>query len=109
MSTRLGIERVVGLVVLVLSCGPGRAPAPRLHHVEIRGMAFEPALLEARQGDEIEWVNDDVVPHTATAAGEFDSGLIAPSQRWRTRVTHAGEFTYACTLHPMMTGTLRVR
>lgn len=100
---------LAALLALALGCGAHPAPAPRVHRVTIRAMAFEPALLEARVGDDIEWVNEDLVPHTATAAGAFDSTVIAPAQRWRTRATRAGDLHYACTLHPMMTGTLRIR
>lgn len=101
--------RPVVLLALALGCGAHPAPAPRVHRVTIRAMAFEPAVLEARVGDEIEWINEDLVPHTATAAGAFDSAIIAPTQRWRTHATRLGELRYACTLHPMMTGTLRIR
>jgi|JI10StandDraft_1071094.scaffolds.fasta_scaffold08787_7 plastocyanin len=97
------------VVAAALGCRGGPPPAPHLHTVAIRAMAFEPARLEVRVGDEIEWVNDDLVPHTATAPGAFDSAIIAPAARWRTRVTRPGDVAYACTLHPMMTGTVQIR
>lgn len=112
MITTRAIDRAAlaaAVATLALGCHGHPAPGPRVHRVTIRAMAFEPARLEARVGDEVEWVNDDLVPHTATVSGGFDSGLIAPAGRWRTRVTQPGEVRYACTLHPMMTGALQIR
>lgn len=82
---------------------------PTVHHVEIRGMQYVPADLTAAVGDVIEWTNVDVFPHTATAAGVFDSASIAPRASWRHTVTTAGAFTYVCTFHPTMSARVTVR
>jgi plastocyanin len=78
--------------------------------VKLSGLRFEPQSLSVNVGDRIQWLNDDIVPHTATAADKsFDSGDIAAGQSW-TYVAHkAGTFDYACRYHPMMTGRLVVR
>jgi plastocyanin len=68
-------------------------------------MQFVPARLEIRQGDVVEWTNDDLTPHTATSA-TFDSGSIEPDKSWRRTFTEAGEFPYACTFHPDMQATV---
>ena len=76
----------------------------------MRGMAFAPADLALRNGDEVVWTNDDVVPHTVSAAdGAFDSGAIAPGASWRWRAQGEGTHPYACRFHPTMKGELRVR
>ena len=72
-------------------------------------MAFVPAELHARAGDTVVWTNRDVVPHTATAAGRFDSGVIAGGGEWRLVVKESGTFAYVCSLHPPMKATLTVR
>ena len=41
--------------------------------VTIEGMKFQPASVTVKRGDTVVWQNKDVVPHTATAAGKFDS------------------------------------
>ena len=56
--------------------------------VEIRGFKFEPATVTIQAGDTLEWKNDDIVAHTATAEGEaqkpaFDSGTIQTGAAWR--------------------------
>jgi plastocyanin len=88
-----------------LNHGPGAAATVT---IMIRNMKFEPATLEVRQGDVIEWKNDDLTPHTATTA-QFDSGSIEPEKSWRYTVRKSGTFPYACTFHPDMKGTVVVK
>ena len=55
------------------------------------------------------WVNEDLVPHTATASNAaFDSGAIPAGGSWRHTVTEAGRLQYSCAFHPTMTGALRI-
>ena len=72
-------------------------------------MQFTPAELTVSKGDVVEWVNLDAFPHTATAAGAFDSASIATQGTWRLTAGEAGTFPYVCTLHPTMAGTLIVK
>ena len=101
-----------GLVLAVAlgaaACSSSRQ-APRVHHVVIKGMQFVPAELPVAVGDTIVCVNEDLVPHTATAAGGFDSGVIASKAEWRLVVSSRGVLGYGCTMHPTMTATLIVR
>ena len=92
----------------VMACG-SKAHEPQTHRVAIRAMQFEPASLEVAAGDVVVWTNEDIVPHTATAAGTFDSQSLTNKQEWRYTATKAGEYTYGCTFHPTMKGTLTVR
>jgi plastocyanin len=57
-------------------------------------------------GDTIVWQNHDVVPHTATAAGVFDTGSIMPGDSAQWGVTKAGRLAYICVFHPAMTGVI---
>jgi plastocyanin len=88
------------------------APAPALaetHTVVIDGMQFRPAALSVRRGDTIVWNNKDLVPHTATVKGGFDSGNVDPGKQWRWTVSGDGRIDYICTYHPGMKGSLTVR
>jgi plastocyanin len=98
-------------------CGAGvqaQRPAPRkaravTHVVTIDGARFSPADIVVKAGDTIEWVNRDILAHTATStSGGFDSKVIQPGQRWKFVARKKGEFAYTCSFHPM-NGTLRVR
>ena len=76
--------------------------------VTIEGMQFTPSATTVKPGDQVVWVNKDLVPHTATAAQAFDSGTLAPGTSWRLTVTRPGRYEYVCTLHPTMKAVLVV-
>lgn len=86
------------------------AKRPRVVAVEIRLMKFNPASVELNAGDTIEWKNRDITPHTATAEDKkFDSGPINANASWSYTFSNAGTFSYMCTFHPEMKGTVVVR
>ncbi|HXD05184.1 MAG TPA: cupredoxin family copper-binding protein [Burkholderiaceae bacterium] len=72
--------------------------------VDVEGMSFAPQVIEVRAGEKIVWRNKDLVPHTVTAAGAFDSRSIAPGASWSHRFDKPGEFEYVCSFHPGMKG-----
>lgn len=106
------VARLLALALLaacVLTVIP-EARGGRTHTVAMRQMQFTPASLTVRKGDVIQWVNDDLVPHTATSAeGGFDSGPVAPGDRWTWTVGARGTVSYVCALHPAMTARLQVQ
>ena len=68
-----------------------------------------PAELSIRPGDTVEFVNRDLVPHTATdAEGRWDAGTIGRGASARVAFEAAGTFPYVCTLHPNMRARIRV-
>jgi plastocyanin len=107
MPVRTEAYAAAALLALVFTGCTDREP--RRHRVEIRAMQFTPAELTVSKGDVVEWVNLDAFPHTATAAGAFDSASIATQGTWRLTAEQAGTFRYVCTLHPTMAGTLIVK
>lgn len=80
--------------------------APRTHTVEIRGMEFHPAELTVASGDTIVWINRDIVPHTATVNGSWDTGMLTQGATGRHIAGRPGTIHYTCTVHPTMQGTL---
>ena len=119
MSRRGVLKRVgligfaVGIGSALASCGGGsgaRAPAATTHTVTLQAVGFKPQELTIALGDSIEWVNKDPFPHTATSeSGGFDSKDIGPDKSWKYTPSRRGEFPYVCTLHPTMTGRVRVQ
>lgn len=82
---------------------------PRVHVVRLAGMGFGEMPKDAHVDDIIEWVNDDLFQHTATARdGAFDVDL-APGARKRTELTASGEHEVYCRYHPTMTARLDVK
>jgi len=57
----------------------------------------------------VEWVNNETAPHTVTATDHsFDSGNLSPGDTWTYTFTKPGTYTYVCTYHPWMKGTVIV-
>lgn len=81
---------------------------PRM--VVIENVQFSPQSLTVKSGERITWVNKDLFPHSATAdAKSFDSKAIAPNASWTWVARKPGTYTYMCTFHPTMKGTVTVQ
>ena len=81
--------------------------------------SYDPVSLTVKKGDEIDVVNKDSSPHTVTsgktpdapdAGKQFDTSIInaAASARLMTANLQAGEYDFHCSVHPFMTGKLKV-
>jgi plastocyanin len=87
----------------------GGAAAPRAAKVEIVDFTFSPATTTVQVGGKVNWANEDTAPHTATADdGSFDTGTIDPDKRGNATFKEAGTFSYICSIHPEMKGTVEV-
>jgi plastocyanin len=73
--------------------------------VRIEKFAFVPAQINAKVGDTIQWVNKDVVQHTATVEGGWDV-LIPAAGSAMMIVKTAEEVEFFCRFHPNMRGRL---
>ena len=82
--------------------------APVTHTVIIEAMRFDPAAITVKRGDIVVWINKDPFPHSVVAADRIDSASIAAGRRWTYVARAAGQFSYYCSFHPTMTGSLRV-
>jgi plastocyanin len=72
---------------------------------------FSPAnFTTAKVGQAVAWSNGDGTTHTVTSKGSslFDSGNIPSGGTFSYTFTSAGTYTYYCTIHPWMTGTIVV-
>lgn len=104
--------RLVGVVLLIAvglaACA--REHRPALHRVTIRQFRYEPARLAVAVGDTVEWVNRDIVPHTATeTTRRWDSGDLPPGGgAGRVVPDRVGGYAYTCAYHPTMSGHLEV-
>lgn len=78
--------------------------------VKIENMKFDPQTVTVAAGDKVVWTNDDLVPHTVTSDdGSFHSETIAPNQSWKFTAKKKGHFSYKCSFHPVMLGTLDIK
>jgi plastocyanin len=96
------------LLAAVLALGSPATAAPAVYRVTIADMTFGPTPAKARAGDTIEWINADILQHSATAKdGSFDVTL-APKAHVRTVLKRAGTVAFYCRYHPAMVGSLVV-
>lgn len=76
--------------------------------VRITDLAFVPAVITVRAGDVVQWVNQDIIEHTATAkGGEFDVAVPLNATA-HAAMSKEGRFDYFCQFHPNMTGEIVV-
>ena len=74
--------------------------------ITIQKLVNVPAEANAKVGDTVEWINKDVLAHTATARnGDWDV-MIGPNKTGRVVLKKAGTVDYYCKFHPNMTGRL---
>ncbi|WP_171161920.1 cupredoxin family copper-binding protein [Streptomyces sp. I05A-00742] len=77
--------------------------------VSITDFTFVPPELTIGAGETVTWTNNDSTPHTVTADdGTFDSGPLNQGQTFSRTFNQRGQFTYHCSFHPSMTGTITV-
>ncbi|SMO73133.1 cupredoxin domain-containing protein [Ruegeria faecimaris] len=104
---RVMVGAVASAAALALTRTRARAAEPVVHEVRIKAFAFTPKLLNVSVGDTIQWTNEDLAPHTATA-DEFgwDTGEIPNGVSAKVEVTKGMETKYFCAFHPHMKGTI---
>jgi plastocyanin len=76
--------------------------------VMIDNFTFEPAQLTVKVGTTVTWKNRDDIPHTVVSAGKFRSKAMDTDDSYSFTFTAAGDYPYFCSLHPHMTGTIKV-
>jgi len=92
----------MALAAVLAAAGCSDPPA-RVHAVAMRGFQYVPATLNVAVGDTVAWTNEDVVPHTATAADRaWDTGSLEAKGSGRVVIARAGTHRYGCAFHPGM-------
>jgi plastocyanin len=121
MRIRLGI--IAGLIGLTVGCSSYSPSAPSggtgvtgtpvsiVSRASIlTNTAYAPNPIAISVGDTITWTNNDNESHTSTGDdGSWNSGSIAPGANFSRTFPSAGTFSYHCTIHPGMVGTVTVR
>jgi plastocyanin len=103
---RLGIRLAVAAAIFLQFGGLG-ARAEELK-VTIDNFTFTPAELKVKVGDTVTWTNHDDIPHTVVSAGKFRSKTTDTDGTFSFTFTEAGDYKYFCSLHPHMTGMIKV-
>jgi len=93
-----------------------RKPAPPAKvgdvQIHIRAFTFAAGTATVAAGHTVTWINDDVVPHTATAQTDhgklWDTGQVVPGSSMTVTPSKPGTYVYQCDDHPFMRAKLVV-
>ncbi len=106
---------VTALMAATLVGAPAAAHATANHtdaavKVRIVNFAFKPANLTISAGMRVKWINKTTTTtHTSTSdTGVWDSGNIPPGGKFAKTFKRVGTFDYHCSIHPFMTGSIKV-
>ena len=76
--------------------------------ISMENLQISPVAATAKVGDTIEWINKDILVHTATARnGDFDVTL-PPKKTVSFVLKKSGTVDYYCRFHPNMKAVLNV-
>lgn len=105
------LVRAAAITLFVAILVSGAARATQTHEIQIREYRYEPARLKIKQGDSVQWTNQEKrVSHSIlfTGVGGFESERIFPGESWRRTFAAPGSYPYSCGPHPEMKGVVDV-
>lgn len=77
--------------------------------VTMEDFQFSPATVSINVGDSVTWTNSGSAPHNAVADdGSFETADLETGDSETVTFDEAGSFSYICTIHPEMKGTVDV-
>ena len=110
MSKILLVTAALAVAPAIAFAGDAQTAAVAPTVVEIHNLKFNPATLTIAAGTKVTWVNEDKAPHTVTDKGKvFRSAGLDTKDSFSYSFESPGEFTYICTIHPMMVGKIVVK
>jgi amicyanin len=83
------------------------------NNIEIKDEAFTPGKITVKAGTKVTWTNQDSIQHDVSPDQDYGddfkgSDLLSKGQSYSFTFTKAGTYTYHCTPHPFMHGTIEV-
>ena len=108
--TRRGLGGLLGSLAIAAATLSLRLPGAHAEEtaVMIDNFTFEPQQLNVKVGATVTWKNRDDIPHTIVSAGKFRSKPLDTDDSFSFTFTSAGDYKYFCSLHPHMTGMIKV-
>jgi plastocyanin len=77
--------------------------------IELKNFAFSPQVATVKVGTEVTWINTDSASHNVTADdNSFVSSQLGQNDSFTFTFDQPGTYTYTCTTHPSMKGTIIV-
>jgi len=83
----------------------------KTNQIVIKDFHFDPQVLTVRSGEKITWINRDEEPHVVVSVEKQfkKSGPLDTDQEFTITADIPGTYTYYCSIHPKMTGTIVVK
>ena len=103
--TRRGFSRLAVAAALLPLARKARGQESPVH---IDNFTFQPAEMTVSLGSTVTWTNRDDIPHTIVCAGKFRSKTLDTDDSFSFTFTAPGDYRYFCSLHPHMTGMIKV-
>ncbi len=111
--------QIVWMAIFLLALGigsgaktyaaPADAPASKETAVKIDNFSFSPGTITIPAGTTVRWTNRDDIPHTVVSDDKtFKSKVLDTDQEFTYTFTKPGTYSYFCSVHPKMTGTVVV-
>ena len=102
--TGFSVMAVAGEMKDTASSGAGQ------NKIEIKDFAFNPQAITVKSGEKITWINRDEEPHTVVSVEKQfkKSTALDTDQQFTITAGAPGTYTYFCSVHPKMTGTIVV-
>jgi plastocyanin len=104
---------IIAIILLVAGSPAVTAkdqPSGANAEVKIDNFVFGPQTITVPVGSTVTWTNKDDIPHTSVSTeGVFKSKVLDTDETFSYTFTKAGTYSYYCTIHPKMTGTVVVK
>ena len=85
-------------------------PATDTVEVRIDNFSFGPQSITVAAGSTVKWTNRDDIPHTVVSTdGVFKSRVLDTDKSFSFTFSKPGKYSYFCSVHPKMTGTVVVQ
>jgi plastocyanin len=80
------------------------------NQIVIKDFHFNPETLTVKSGEKVTWINRDEEPHTVVSVEKQfkKSSALDTDQEFTITAGAPGTYTYYCSVHPKMTGTIVV-
>jgi len=88
----------------------GAGDGTKKNQIVIKDFHFTPQTLTVKSGEKITWINRDEEPHLVVSVEKQfkKSPPLDTDQEFTITASAPGTYTYFCSIHPKMTGTMVV-
>jgi plastocyanin len=89
---------------------PSVAQTPEPTRIVVKNFMFQPTSLSVKVGSTVTWTNMDEEPHTVVSTGGvFRSNALDTKDSFSFKFDKTGTYTFVCSIHPQMVGTIIVK